>query len=113
MNPIQSVQRILVFRIMKMKFTAQDLSMLDDFRIDRLRQLYPQTLSGCSLELKFDALLIHCSEPWCVDQVMEELDRVGKAAAIVLGVKSVSICYASEEVCRIKTRSNRQLCTSR
>ncbi|MBW4442757.1 MAG: hypothetical protein KME10_16280 [Plectolyngbya sp. WJT66-NPBG17] len=98
---------------MKMKFTAQDLSMLEDFRTDRLQQLYAHALSGCSLELKFDALLIHCSEPWCVDQVIEELDLIGKAALIVLGVKSVSVCYASEEVCRIKTRSNPQPCVSR
>ncbi|MBD1843326.1 hypothetical protein H6F89_07900 [Cyanobacteria bacterium FACHB-63] len=97
---------------MKIRFTSKDLSMLEDFRIDRLRQLYVQTLSGCALELKFNTLLIHCSEPWCVDQVMEELDRVVKAAWIVLGVKSVSICYATEEVCRINTRARRQKCTT-
>ncbi|MER3431923.1 MAG: hypothetical protein C4288_00455 [Leptolyngbya sp. ERB_1_1] len=95
---------------MKIKFTAQDLSVLEDFRLDRLKQLCVQAFSGCSLELKFNALLIHCSEPWCVDQVMAELDRVVKAAWVVLGVKSVSVCYASEEVCRIKTRSSRQPC---
>lgn len=97
---------------MRIKFTTQDLSLLEDFRLDRLRQLYVQTLSGCALELKFDALLIHCSEPWCVDQIMEELDRIVKAAQIVLGVKSVSICYANEEVYRAKPRSNRQQCLS-
>lgn len=94
-----------------MKFTAQDLSMLEDFRIDRLKQLYAQTLSGCWIESKFDALLVHCSEPWCVDQVMAELDRIARAARIVLGVKAVSVCYANEEICRIKT--NRQTCLSR
>ena len=93
---------------MKTKFTDRDLSLLEDLRLDRLRQLYAQTLSGCSLELKFDALLIHCSEPWCVDQIMEELDRIVKAARIVLGVKSVSICYANEEVYRVRTQSDRQ-----
>ncbi|MGG6265011.1 hypothetical protein ACQ4M3_02950 [Leptolyngbya sp. AN03gr2] len=87
---------------MKMKFTTRDLSMLEDFRIDRLKDLYAQTLSGCLLETKFDALLVHCSEPWCVDQVMEELDRIVKAAWVVLGVKAVSVCYANEEVCRVK-----------
>lgn len=90
---------------MKIRFTAKDLSILEDFQIDRLRQLYVQTFSGCALELKFNSLLIHCSEPWCVDQVMEELDRIVKAAWVVLGVRSVSVCYATEEVCRIKTRS--------
>ncbi|GAP96339.1 hypothetical protein [Leptolyngbya sp. NIES-2104] len=94
-----------------MKFTTQDLSMLADFRIDRLRQLYPQTLSGCRLETKFAALLIHCSEPWCVDQVIEELDRLTKASWIILGVKSISVCYADEEICRVK--ANRQACMSR
>lgn len=96
---------------MKLKFTAQDLSMLEDFRIDRLKQLYPQTFSGSLLETKFAALLIHCSEPWCVDQVMEELDRIAKAAWVVLGVKSVSVCFANEEVCRVRT--NRQTSLSR
>lgn len=94
-----------------MKFTAQDLSMLEDFRIDRLKQLYPQTLSGCLLETKFDALLVHCSEPWCVDQVMEDLDRIAKAAWVILGVKSLSVCYANEEICRVK--ATHQACLSR
>lgn len=94
-----------------MKFTAQDLSMLEDFRIDRLKQLYTQTLSGCLLETKFDALLVHCSEPWCVDQVMEELDRLAKAAWVVLGVKLISVCYANEEICRVKASG--QACVSR
>ncbi|MBE9012532.1 hypothetical protein IQ250_20240 [Pseudanabaenaceae cyanobacterium LEGE 13415] len=96
---------------MKMKFTAQDLSMLQDFRIDRLKDLYAQSLSGCLLETKFDALLVHCSEPWCVDQVMEELDRIVKAAWVILGVKAVSVCFANEEICRVK--ANRQVCASR
>lgn len=94
-----------------MKFTAQDLSMLEDFRIDRLKQLYAQTFSACQLETRFEALLIHCAEPWCVDQVMEELDRIAKAAWLVLGVKSISVCYADEEICRVK--ANRQVCLSR
>jgi hypothetical protein len=97
---------------MSTKFTADDLLILDDFRLDRFRSLYPQTLTGCTLELKFDALLIHCSEPWCVDQLMEELDRMVKAVSIVLGTKYLSICYAAEEVYRIKTRSLRSQCLS-
>lgn len=95
---------------MKLSFTAKDLSTLEDFRIDRLKQLYVRPLSGCALELKFNALLIHCSEPWCVDQVMEELERIVKAAWVVLGVKSVSVCYATEEVCRIRTRARQPKC---
>lgn len=98
---------------MSTKFTPEDLSRLDDFRLDRFRQLYMQTLAGCALELKFDALIIHCSEPWCVDQLMEELDLMVKAVAIVLGTKYLSICYAAEEVYRANTRrSQRQRCLS-
>ncbi|HTL90413.1 MAG TPA: hypothetical protein VL134_13515 [Leptolyngbya sp.] len=97
---------------MSIKFTAQDLGTLEDFRLDRLRQLYVQTLAGCFLELKFDALLIHCSEPRCVDQIMAELDRIVKATRIVLGAKLVSICYANEEVYRVKTRATHQKCVS-
>lgn len=97
---------------MTTKFTAEDLSRLDDCRLDRFRQLYRQTLVGCALELKFDALIIHCSEPWCVDQLMEELDRMVKAVAIVLGTKYLSICFAAEEVYRVKTRSQHQRCLS-
>jgi hypothetical protein len=108
-NPIQSVQHIRNF-IMSIKFTAEDRLRLDDFRLDRFRQLYSQTLLGCSLELKFDALIIHCSEPWCVDQLMEELDRMLRAASIVLGVQYLSICYAAEEVYGVETRASRQQC---
>lgn len=98
---------------MSTKFTAEDLSRLDDFRLERFHNLYAQTLAGCALELKFDALLIHCSEPWCVDQLMEELERMVKAVSIVLGTKYLSICFAAEEVFRVDTQSPLQQCFSR
>jgi hypothetical protein len=97
---------------MSIKFTAEDLSQLDEFRLERFRELYAQALVGCRLELKFNALLIHCSEPWCVDQLMEELDRMVNAVSLVLGAKYLSICYATEEVYRTKTRLHRQQCMS-
>lgn len=98
---------------MTLKFTAQDIALLNDFRLDRLYQLYAHLLGGCMLELKFESLILHCSEPWCVDQLMQNLDELVKAAWTILGVKCVSICFASEEVYRARTRSRRCLSRTR
>lgn len=92
---------------MKLKLTTRDLSVLENLRLDRLRQLYDHSLGCCFLRLHRSMLVVHCPEPWLVDQLMEELDQMVNTAWLVLGVKSVSICYAGEEVHRAKTRSAR------
>ncbi len=92
---------------MSIKLTAQDLSRLENLRLDRVRQLYSQSLGCCLLRLNRDTLIVHCPEPWLVDQLIDDLDRIVKSIWMTLGVKYVSIRYAREEVYRAKTRGLR------
>ena len=98
---------------MNLQLNSNDLSQLETLRLNRLRQKHPQTLGSCFLRLKRETLVVHCPEPWYVDQLMEEIDRVVKSAWLVLGVRYVSICYAGEEVHRAKTRTIRLRCISK
>ncbi len=93
---------------MKIQLTTQDLALLEDLRLYRLRQRFTKSLGLCSLHLKSDTLIVHCPEPWVVDRLLSDLERLLKAIWIIAGIKYVSICYAEEEIHRAKTRSIRQ-----
>ncbi|NDJ18848.1 hypothetical protein [Myxacorys almedinensis] len=94
---------------MKTQLTTQDLSLLEGLRVKRLRQRFTKSLGLCALHLEgSDTLIVHCPEPWIVDRLLNDLDRLLKAIWIVAGIKYVSICYAEEEIYRAKTRSIRQ-----
>ncbi len=90
---------------MSVKLTHQDQRLLNQYRLNRLRQLFTKTLGLCSLKLsRGNQLSIHCPEPWIVDRLTDDLDQLLSSARMVLGVNSLSICYAGEEVYRKKTR---------
>jgi hypothetical protein len=97
---------------MNLNLTSRDISQLENLRLARVRQQHPQTLGSCFLRLKPQTLVVHCPEPWYVDQLMEDLDHVVKSVWLVLGLRYVSICYAGEEVLRAKTRPMQQRCFS-
>jgi hypothetical protein len=90
---------------MSVKLTHQDQRLLEQYRLNRLRQLFIKTLGLCSLKLgRGNRLSIHCPEPWIVDRLTDDLDHLLYSARLVLGVSYLSICYAGEEVCRKRTR---------
>ncbi len=93
---------------MTTQLTTQDLSLLQQLRLERLQNLFAKSLGICLLEFEdAETLAIHCPEPWVVDRLLDNLNRLLKAIWIVVGVRYVSICFAGEEVHRAKTRSIR------
>lgn len=93
---------------MKIQLSTQDLALLEDLRLHRLRQRFTKSLGLCALLIESDTLIVHCPEPWIVDRLLSDLERLLKAIWIIAGIKYVSICYAEEEIHRAKTRSLRQ-----
>jgi hypothetical protein len=93
---------------MTTQLSSQDLSLLQQLRLERLQTLFAKSLGICLLEFEdTETLAIHCPEPWVVDRLMDNMNRLLKAIWIVVGVRYIAICFAGEEVHRAKTRTIR------
>jgi hypothetical protein len=89
---------------MSLQITLEDLQILRQGRLDRLRKVFIKPLGLCRLQVtRRDRLVIHCPEPWVVDELMENLDELIEAARIVIGAQSLSICFVGEEIFRART----------
>jgi hypothetical protein len=89
---------------MSFQITLEDLQILRQNRLDRLRKVFIKPLGLCRLQVtRRDRLVIHCPEPWVVDALMEDLDQLTEAARIVVGAQSMSICFVGEEIYRTRT----------
>ncbi|WP_421657124.1 hypothetical protein [Leptothermofonsia sp. ETS-13] len=86
---------------MSLDLTTNDLLLLEKYRLERLRSFFGNTLNLCFLHLdKNNTLAIHCSEPWVVDQVLNEINHLRWYAWIVVGARRLSIrlsIYFAEE----------------
>jgi hypothetical protein len=81
------------------RLTKSDLNLLKSHRLNRLRSFFPNCLTTSRLTLRANnQLLIHCSEPWMVDDLLTEVDRLRWYTWLVLGVRQVAICFADEEI---------------
>ena len=88
---------------MSPQLTRQDLRLLEKYRIQRLRQLFAKTLGLCIIKIDFNhTLRVHCPEPWLIDLIIADADRVLSLAELVLGVHYISLYYAGEEVCKVE-----------
>ena len=86
------------------QLTRQDLRLLEKYRIQRLRQLFSKTLGLCLLKLDSkDTLRVHCPEPWLIDHIIGDADRLLNSTRLMLGVRYLSLYYAGEEVYKAKT----------
>ena len=86
------------------QLTRQDLRLLEKYRIQRLRQLFPKTLGLCLIKLDHnDTLRVHCPEPWLVDRMICEVEQHFNSARLILGVRYISLYYAGEEVYKVET----------
>jgi hypothetical protein len=87
-----------------LQITLEDLQTLRQHRLDRLRKMFIKPLGLCRLQVtRRDRLVIHCPEPWVVDELMDDLDELTEAARIVVGAQSMSICFVGEEIYRTRT----------
>ncbi|UBF28469.1 hypothetical protein K9N68_11680 [Kovacikia minuta CCNUW1] len=87
------------------ELTADDLLILEQHRLERLRSFFGETLRLCFIYLdKKNTLAIHCSEPWIVDQLLNEMNELRWYSWMVVGASQISICFAQEEIHKTKTR---------
>lgn len=90
---------------MALELTADDLLILDQFRIERFRSFFAKSLRRCSIYLdENNTLTIYCFEPQTVDHLFNEIDQLRQCAWIVLGVQYLSISFAQEEIYRTSTQ---------
>lgn len=84
--------------------TPEDRLLLEKYRLERLCSLFNDTLNHCFLQVAPDnSLLIHCSEPWIVDQLLSEIDRLRCYSWLVMGADLLLIYVAHEEIYRSPT----------
>jgi hypothetical protein len=89
---------------MSLQLTLEDLQTLRKGRLDRLRKVFVKPLGLCRLQMtRRDRLVIHCPEPWIVDELMSDLPHLTNAVRIVVGAQSLSICFVGEEIYRTRT----------
>jgi hypothetical protein len=84
---------------MSLQLTLEDLQLLRQHRLDRLKRVFVKPLELCQMQMtRRDRLVIHCPEAWVVDALMNDLERLTQAARVVVGAQSVCICFVGEEV---------------
>jgi hypothetical protein len=89
---------------MSPQLTTQDMQILRQQQLDRLRKVFVKPLGLCRLQLnRQQRLVIHCPEAWIVDALMNDLDRLSEAARIIVGAQSLSVCFIGEEVYRTRS----------
>ncbi|MBE9031539.1 hypothetical protein IQ266_17540 [filamentous cyanobacterium LEGE 11480] len=89
---------------MSLQLTLEDLQTLRKGRLDRLRKVFIKPLGLCRLQMtRRDRLVVHCPEPWVVDELMSDLPQLINAAKVVVGAQSLSICFVGEEIYRTRT----------
>jgi hypothetical protein len=77
-------------------FTDNDLLLLEKQRMGRFRSLFAEILT------------IHCTEPWMVDQLLDEIAQLCCTAWTVMGAEYLAIYFAQEEIYAVNTRPAHQ-----
>ncbi len=88
---------------MILEFSPKDYVRLTQRRLKRITKLFLNPLGFCHLEVKRDRLIVHCTEAWMIDSLMDDLDYFSETARIILGARFISLCFAKEEVYRTTT----------
>jgi hypothetical protein len=84
------------------EMSFDDLILLEQFRIERLRSFFSQSLMECSISIhEHDLLTINCPEPWLIDTLIDDIEELCEYAWLILGVESIVLSFAQEEVYRV------------
>ena len=87
--------------------TLDDLRLLEQLRIERLRSLFAQNLLQCLIYVDHrHRLAIHCPESWIVDTVLMDFEELCDYAWLILGVQTITLFFVQEEIFRIKCSSS-------
>ena len=84
------------------EMSLDDLRLLEQLRIERLRSFFSQSLMECPISIHQDNLLtIHCPDPWLIDILIDDTEELCEYAWLILGVESIVLSFAQEEVYRV------------
>ena len=84
------------------EMSLDDLVLLERFRIERLRSFFSQSLMECPISIhQHNLLTIHCPEPWLIDMLIDDVEELCDYAWLILGVESIVLSFAQEEVYRV------------
>lgn len=85
------------------EITFNDRMRLEQFRNERLRSFFAQSLLHCVFHRgRHKALIIHCPEAWMVNSLLTDLEELCDYAWLILGVEAISLYFAQKEVCRVE-----------
>jgi len=94
---------------MSFELTVDDLFILEARRLERFQACFPDILKSCVIALnRSTQLVIHCTEPWHVDGLLERIDAVRQLAWVVLGARTLSICFVGEEIHKTSTKPSKR-----
>jgi len=80
-----------------------DVKLLDQLRLKRLRSFFAQSLLHCAIRRDRDqTLIVHCLEASIIDAVLSDLEELCDYAWLILGVEAIALYFAQEEICRTK-----------
>jgi len=84
------------------EISLDDLMILEQLRIERLRSFFSQSLMQCPIYLdQHNRLTVHCPEPSLIDVLIDDLEELCDYAWLILGVESIVLSFAQEEVYRV------------
>lgn len=85
------------------KINLDDVKLLDQLRIRRLRSFFTETLLHCAIRCdRTQTLIVHCLEASIVDTVLSDLEELCSYAWLILGVEAIALYFAQEEIYRTK-----------
>ncbi len=85
------------------QMTLNDRMRLEQFRKERLRSFFAQSLLHCVFHRgRHKTLLIHCPEAGIVDSLLTDLEELCDYAWLILGVEAIALYFAQEEICRVE-----------
>jgi hypothetical protein len=83
--------------------TFDDLMRLGQFRNERLRGFFTQSLVLCTFyRSRHGVLIIHCSKAWMVDRLLTDLEELCDYTWLILGVEAITLYFAQEEICHVE-----------
>ena len=81
--------------------TLDDLVLLEQMRIERLRSFFSQSLRQCDICIdRSNRLTIYCPESWLIDLLMDDMEELSNYAWLILGAECIVLSFAQEEIYR-------------
>lgn len=82
------------------ELTLTDLRLLEQFRIERFRSLFAESLSECILYIDRDTAIVCCPCLELADRLREDVAELGEYTWQILGVRSIALVFGHQEVYR-------------